>query len=519
MISMNTKQEIIRRYHRENDSARKIARDLQINRKTVIRILQEYAAAVETSTHQGDTLAQQDYLSSPPVYNSTNRVKRRLNQEIVILIDEQIEDNERKKREGLRKLIKRKIDIHEYILSEGYQIGYTTVCNYIRSKQICSQQAYIRQVHIPGEECEFDWAEVKLVINGTLRRFYLAVFTSSYSNYRFAILFHRQDTLSFMEAHNEFFAHIQGVFQEMVYDNMRIAISNFVGKNEKIPTAALLNLSGWFHFRWRFCNAGRGNEKGHVERSVEYIRRKAFSHINTFDSDEHAQQHLIAILEKLNHRPGKTNGKSPWQLLQEEKPRLWKYPGAMQCFMTETLKADKYSTICYGTNRYSVPDHLVGRLLEVKAYSNQLLIYYNNTHVCSHQRNYGMHQWEINLDHYLVTLSRKPGALHGSLALDQAPEEIKSVYHQFFVNQPRGFIEVLQYCKTHEVAHKKLIETVNTLRELCPRDVSCEKVIALLGNQTSTFAKPITANGHDEIQDLSMQQLKEITQLVNNGTN
>jgi len=44
---MNTKQEIIRRYHRENGSVRKIARGFQINRNTVMKILQEYAAAVE----------------------------------------------------------------------------------------------------------------------------------------------------------------------------------------------------------------------------------------------------------------------------------------------------------------------------------------------------------------------------------------------------------------------------------------------------------------------------------------
>jgi hypothetical protein len=85
---MNTKQLIIRMYYRENDSARKIAWDLQINRKTVIKILQQYANAAENSTQQGDATAEQDYLCSPPVYDSTNRVKRRLTQEIVILIDE-----------------------------------------------------------------------------------------------------------------------------------------------------------------------------------------------------------------------------------------------------------------------------------------------------------------------------------------------------------------------------------------------------------------------------------------------
>ncbi len=42
MISMDTKQEIIRRYFRENDSERKIAMDLQINRKTVNKYLKDY---------------------------------------------------------------------------------------------------------------------------------------------------------------------------------------------------------------------------------------------------------------------------------------------------------------------------------------------------------------------------------------------------------------------------------------------------------------------------------------------
>jgi hypothetical protein len=47
-----------------------------------------------------------------------------------------------------------------------------------------------------------------------------------------------------MESHNEFFAHIGGVFHEMVYDNMRVAVAEFVGRHEKQPTRALTNLSG-----------------------------------------------------------------------------------------------------------------------------------------------------------------------------------------------------------------------------------------------------------------------------------
>ncbi len=57
---------------------------------------------------------------------------------------------------------------------------------------------------------------------------------------------------------------------------MRVSVSKFVGTYETEPTRALLDLRGYYQFSHRFCNAYRGNEKGHVERSVEYIRRKTF---------------------------------------------------------------------------------------------------------------------------------------------------------------------------------------------------------------------------------------------------
>jgi transposase len=520
MIKMDTKQEILRRYFRESDSERKIARDLQINRKTVKKYLEDYLKAKEKSEEEGTKESLQDYSTSPPDYDASARTKRKLTQEISALIRQQLEENELKRRTGLRKQIKRKIDIHEYLLSQGYRIGYTTVCNHIRSLGISEREAYIRQVYLPGEECEFDWAETKLKIRGIQHRFFLAVFTSSYGNYRYARLYVRQDTLAFMESHNDFFAHVGGVFHEMVYDNMRVAIAEFAGRNEKHPTTALTNLAGWFQFRWRFCNVRRGNEKGHVERSVEFIRRKAFSHKDEFDSLEQAQDHLMLVLEKLNNLSSGYTGKCPMAALTEERSQLWKYPGEMECYLISSLKVDKYATFSYGTNRYSVPDYLVGRIVDVKVYSNRLKVYHNNLHLCTHERNYGTYGWQVDIDHYLVTLSRKPGAVHGSAALEQSPALIRRIYQRYFTNQPRGFIDVLLYCKGGDIRHDKLEETVNKVSRLCPGDVTADKIIALLGNQTETITSvPSTSKKLDEIEDLSFKQLQEITLLAESRIN
>ncbi|MEJ7586424.1 MAG: hypothetical protein WKI04_02560 [Ferruginibacter sp.] len=112
------------------------------------------------------------------------------------------------------------------------------------------------------------------------------------------------------------------MYQQIVYDNMRLAIASFVGKTEKIPTKILLQLSRWYQYQWRFCNTAKGNEKGHVERSVEYIRRKAFGFKDSFKTIQEAQEHLLARVSELNERPGTDQGDSAAPKLELERKGL-----------------------------------------------------------------------------------------------------------------------------------------------------------------------------------------------------
>lgn len=99
---MDTKQEIIRRYFREFDTIRKIARDLRVNRITVKKHLTDYLQAEQASATGADEQALQEYLSSPPRYDTSARGRRKLTTEIENLILGQLEENRRKRQEGLR---------------------------------------------------------------------------------------------------------------------------------------------------------------------------------------------------------------------------------------------------------------------------------------------------------------------------------------------------------------------------------------------------------------------------------
>jgi transposase len=453
--------------------------------------------------------------SKRPKYNCPKRPKRALTEEISAQIDQLLEDNARKRRSGLHKQVLKKCDILMVLHQKGYRIGYTTVCNYISGKERRSSEAFIRQRYKPGSVCEFDWGEVKIHIQGKRTVLQMAVFTSGYSNYRYACLFYRQDTLAFMESHVKFFAHTGGVYHQMVYDNMRVAVARFVGRNEKEPTQALTNLKGHYQFHHRFCNTYRGNEKGHVERSVEYIRRKAFGFRDGFSSLDQAQEYLSKVVEKLNRTPRQQSGKTSQDLFNQERQALWDVPMPFSCYSTEQLRVDKYATVSYCYNRYSVPDNLVGEFVDVKIFSDQLKLYYQDHHIATHERSYGPHTWTINLDHYLDTLHKKPGALGNSEGLAQSPGQLRALYSQYYQQSPRDFIELLLYCRKHRISKERLYDAEQALLRICPMDINTEKLIALLGNTTSPM--PAAVHGHDEkIQQASIAHLLALTNLVEN---
>ncbi len=509
---MYTKQEIILQYYRDGKGQRKISRELGISRLTVKKHLNEGLIGCQGTDRQEQSISQ--CLTQAPGYNSINRGKLRLTREVQGAIDELLKENEKKRGIGLHKQTLKKIDILAVLHSKGFQIGYTTVCNYIKEREgkLSVKEAFIRQTYQPGSSCEFDWGEVKLNINGQQQRFYLAVFTSSYSNYRYARLYHRQDSLAFMESHISFFKYTDGfVYKELVYDNMRVAVSRFVGKHEKEPTTALLQLKGHYHFSHRFCNFYRGNEKGHVERSVEYVRRKAFALKDDFEADEQAQQHLLTIIDKLNETRQQLTGKTASEMFLEEKAIMPVVAEPLNCWDIEQLRVDKYSTFSYRTNRYSVPDNLVGLFIDAKIFSHKLEVYYDNKLLAVHTRNYNKHQWIISIAHYLDTFKRKPGALAGSMAL-VSNNYLKRLYEDYFKGVPRDFIDLLHYCYQHQVGDEKLEATVCRLMECCAQNITTEKIKALLGNKGGNYT---VFPANTETTSMAKEQIMKAASLLN----
>lgn len=245
---------------------------------------------------------------------------------------------------------------------------------------------------------------------------------------------------------------------------------------------------------------------------MEYIRRKAFALRDEFDSLAGANAHLGDTLQDLNQREQAGSGASALAMLEQERPLLLPCPpAAFECGQWRALRVDKYSTVNLGNNNYSVPDHLAGKMVDVKAYPSQLAVYYQKEEACRHERRYTQHGWYVKLEHYLPTLKRKPGALAGSAALQQADERLRRIYEGHFKERPKMFIELLCYQRERQLSLDKLEQAVQSLCQLCPQDVSLDKIRVLCERQESPPGQP-PAGG--DIERHALEQLRALAQML-----
>ena len=457
MIGQMDKLEIISR-HLSGQSNRRIARELGLNRKTVNKYIAEYSSKQEELTGSKQLTQEQirnltEEITSAPEYKKRNSPPRKWTKEMDEFLDEILASEDRKRQ--LLRTNKQQLSckqIHRLMLDEGFDIGYTSVCNKVSSKKNKHQEAFIAQTYTPGHRFEFDFGEVHLFIDGVYTKAFIAVMIAPYSNYRYARIYRNQNFDVFIDAQVRFFEHLGGCFEEGVYDNMRNVVNKFIGRNEKELTDGLIRFAQYYSFRINVTNCFSGNEKGSVERSVDIVRNAAFAANWQFVSIEDAQRHLDSVLEELNADT----------LIEEEKRYLSPYRPMYECAKINTcVPVDKYSCVHIDKVSYSVPDCFVGKNVCTKLYPNEVVILFKGKEIAKHRRCFDKNVMVLELNHYLNTFMRKPGALANSTAL-AAQTQLKEIFDREYKDNPREFISILSECK-----NQGLSDTINALKSHC----------------------------------------------------
>src|SRR5690554_5284659 len=131
-------------FFRDGKSQRAIERETGISRKTISKYIKEYEEQKRLLLETNPLVDIQeltDSIVAAPRYDSSNREKRKVTEEVVKAIQEHLDDNEKKRQNGQSKIQKKKIDIFESLVDKGFDISYSAVCNTIRRMQDQAKEA------------------------------------------------------------------------------------------------------------------------------------------------------------------------------------------------------------------------------------------------------------------------------------------------------------------------------------------------------------------------------------------
>ena len=134
---------------------------------------------------------------------------------------------------------------------------------------------------------------------------------------------------------------------------------------------------------------------------------------------------------------------------------------------------------------YSVPDIYVGKTVDIRLYTDKVIIYHDGTIIARHDRNFGAGQWRIDIYHYLRTLKRKPGALHQSTALLQSDTIVQNIYKKYYSKDCKTFLGVLDII--YEYGAPVVLEALHRLEKLSPFSMSADKVALICAKKEESL--------------------------------
>lgn len=441
----------IRIAHRDGMSIREIARKFHHSRRKIRQVLRE--------PEPRGYLRQKD----PPA-PKLGPFKPFILQ---ILADDQ--QAPRKQRHTAAKIYRRLRD------EQGYQGGYDQVRRYVRQYRRPSRETFIPLDHPPGRRLEADFGHIYVDFPDGRRQVPVLVTTWSYSGRCYAQALPTERIEAILAGMVEAFDFFGCVAWEVWWDNPRTVAQALLKGRQRQVQPRYAALASHYRFDPLFCLPARGQEKPYVENSVYDLQRNWATPVpRVRDLDElnaYLRQCCLGQLDQIKAGQTETVGQ---RFAREQAAALSLPERAFDPCVTTEARVDKYQTVRYDTNRYTVPRRWAFEQVTVKAYIHRIEVVAQGMVVASHRRSYERGQLIVQEQHYLAILGRRPAALDHSAVFRQwkLPAAFLALREELEVRYgPSGgvrhYIRVLQLLAEHPLAR------VRQAVEQCRRKPVC----------------------------------------------
>lgn len=221
-------------------------------------------------------------------------------------------------------------------------------------------------VWVPGEVLAIDWGAT-----GTLHVFCAVLAWSRWRFVAFADNERAETTFSMLAA---CFEAAGGVPKVVLADRMG-CLKGGVVANAVVPTPAYVRFATHYSFRPDFCEGGDPQSKGLVENLVGYAKRDLMVPQAPFGDLAGANEAAALWCVEVNSKLHSEICAVPAERLVAERPLLHLLPSLRPAIGKVVVrKVDKLSCVRLGSARYSVPNRLIGRQVEVRAGDGAVVI-------------------------------------------------------------------------------------------------------------------------------------------------
>jgi transposase len=407
----------------------------------------------------------------------------------------------RKQRHTAKRIWERLRDEH------GFRGGYTVVKDAVRELKIGRQEVFLPLSHPPGEaQVDFGFAEVD--VGGKRQQVALFVMSLPYSDAVYVQVFPRECSEVFLEGHVRAFSFLGGVPRRIAYDNSKAAVAKITGSRERQVTREFQRLQSHYLFAPHFCLVRRPNEKGHVERLLDYARSNFLVPVPQVSSLAALNERLTEQCRRDLVRTVRGKAGTVETLLAEERGSFLPLPARVfEARRVTQANADSMSLVRFDTNSYSVPVRYAHRRLTVVATVDEVRLIHEDRLVACHPRCWQREQFLFNPVHYLALLERKPGGFDYARPLEQweLPECFGLLRRRLEATDPSGhgtraFIRVLRLLEKHSLA--QVTDAVDYALDLDVIDPDSIRVI--LEHRADRPVALFTLAGHPYLQQVKV---------------
>jgi transposase len=303
--------------------------------------------------------------------------------------------------------------IYERLKSEyGYAGSYYPVRRYVASLRQSTRETFMRLDHAPGWRMEFDFGQVQVDYPDGRHTTDVLSGVWTFSNCPFLIALPSQRIEAILEGMSSAFEFFGCVPREVWWDNPKAVAIAILRGRERTLNPAYAAIASHYRFDPLFCMPAKGQEKSDVERSVFALERRACTPVPKANDRTDLNRQLLSFCLAERNRTVAHQSQTIGQNFEREKSAAMVLPmHRFDACIQRVGLVDKYQTVMFETNRYSVPHSSAFATVTVKAYVDRVAIVHQGQVVAEHRRGYGRHESFLDPLHFVAALERKPAWL------------------------------------------------------------------------------------------------------------